>query len=368
MVTHGDELCLHALQAVYKNKSPKDVLRYAKGFKVFYYKNLKYVVISSTISKSDDQDLILYSGAKKLDFPKECKLALKIKTPVKKIVALSTTHLLPLLELGEHKSLVGFSNLKFINNELLQKRVLDKKIKEVGYPPKRELVLSLMPDLVMGYVTQSPKVEGITGLINLKIPVILNGDFLEKNPLARAEWIKFFALFYNKEKKAEKIFNKIETNYLNLKKMASKQTIRPKVLVGESKSGVWHAPNGSSDFVTIISDAGGSYIWKDVDSTTVLNFSLEEVLKINREIDFWFPQNYWNNKNELKLSDSRYKQFKPFINGTIYNNNLRKNSFGGIDYYETALMRPDLLIKDLIKILHPGLLPKHKLHWYQRLK
>ena len=35
------------------------------------------------------------------------------------------------------------------------------------------------------------------------LPVVLAGDWLEKTPLGRAEWVKFVGLFYNREAEAE---------------------------------------------------------------------------------------------------------------------------------------------------------------------
>ena len=53
-------------------------------------------------------------------------------------------------------------------------------------------------------------------LRSLHIKSVLNLDYMEQEPLARAEWIKFTAAFYDREVEADCIFSEIEKNYLFL--------------------------------------------------------------------------------------------------------------------------------------------------------
>ena len=51
----------------------------------------------------------------------------------------------------------------------------------------------------------------------------------------------------------------------------------------------------------------------------------------------------------------------------VFNITKRLNSSGGNDYWEGGVMRPDMLLKDLVKIFHPNLLPTEKLNWYEKI-
>ena len=60
--------------------------------------------------------------------------------------------------------------------------------------------------------------SGYVGKIEeLGIKVIYNADYLETDPLGKAEWIKLFGALYCREKMADSIFNAEVEAYNNLK-------------------------------------------------------------------------------------------------------------------------------------------------------
>jgi iron complex transport system substrate-binding protein len=65
--------------------------------------------------------------------------------------------------------------------------------------------------------------------------------------------------------------------------------------------------------------------------------------------------------------DARYGEFKAVIEGKVYNNNARMNPNGGTDYYEGGVAHPDVVLRDLINIFHPGLLPEPQLFYYSKV-
>jgi iron complex transport system substrate-binding protein len=67
-------------------------------------------------------------------------------------------------------------------------------------------------------------------------------------------------------------------------------------------------------------------------------------------------------------ANERYSSFKAFQEGHVYNNNARVNQQAANDYWEMGIVEPHILLADLIKILHPELLPNHRLQYYRRLK
>ena len=61
-------------------------------------------------------------------------------------------------------------------------------------------------------------------------------------------------------------------------------------------------------------------------------------------------------------------KFKSFINNNIYTSSNRKGETGGVLYYELATTRPDLVLKDIIKITNPKLLPDYKTTFFEKMK
>lgn len=66
--------------------------------------------------------------------------------------------------------------------------------------------------------------------------------------------------------------------------------------------------------------------------------------------------------------DNRYANFAAVKTGNVYNNNARINNSGGNDYWESGTSNPDIVLSDLIKILHPEILPNHQLVYYRKLE
>ena len=70
---------------------------------------------------------------------------------------------------------------------------------------------------------------------------------------------------------------------------------------------------------------------------------------------------------EVKESNKHYTQFKAYKDKTVFSNTIAKGETGGLLYYELGPMRPDLVLKDLIHIFHPELLPDHELFFFKPL-
>ena len=97
-----------------------------------------------------------------------------------------------------------------------------------------------------------------------------------------------------------------------------------------------------------------------------LNF--ESVAPVALKADYWLNVGYVDSKNDLRAKDSRFAAFLPFQKDAIYNFNKRVNDLGSNDYWESGIVNPQLILADLIRILHPGLLPQDSLYYYKQLK
>ncbi len=72
--------------------------------------------------------------------------------------------------------------------------------------------------------------------------------------------------------------------------------------------------------------------------------------------------------DQMKDVDARYADFKAFKNKKVYTYTARVNEAGANDYFESGNVKPDLILADHIKILHPKLLPNYKLYYYKKLE
>ncbi|MFB1040479.1 MAG: ABC transporter substrate-binding protein [Polaribacter sp.] len=346
---------------------PKSTIKYAKGFDIVIENGLKKLIIKTGYQNTTTvfEYLILNKTAKKATLKNQT-----IQVPIKEIVVTSTTHI-PMVELlNEESSIVGFPHATYISSEKTRALIDAGKIKEIGKESalNTEILLDLQPELVVGYsITSADK--SLTTVQKAGISVIYNGDWLEETPLGRAEWIKFFGVLYNKEKQADSIFNAIETNYLEAKKIALKATTKPSILSGAIMSkDIWNLPAGESFVAQFLKDANLNYLWKNSKGKGSLSLSFESVFDTGRTADYWIAPGYFSSKEQLLQSNQIYAEFTAFKNDSIYTPSTKKGKTGGVIYYELAPTRPDLVLKDIIKITHPNLLPNYELMFFEKMQ
>ncbi|MGO3182090.1 MAG: ABC transporter substrate-binding protein [Aequorivita sp.] len=343
-------------------------IKYAESFEINTFEGYKTVTLKNPwpgTDKTFKYALVEKEGS--LNNPEDYDAVVKV--PVKRVVVTSTTHIPSLEMLEEDESLVGFPNLNYISSEKTRKRISENKITELGKNEdiNTEILIDLDPDVVIGFAIDGNN-STFSTIQNTGIPVLYNSDWTETSPLGKAEWIKFFGLLFNKEKQADSIFNSIEEEYLSAKEAASKATKTPTVISGAMFKDVWYMPQGNSWAAKFIADANGDYLWKNTSGTGSLSLNLESVIDKGHEAEVWIGPGQFNSLDEIKNSSQAYAQFKAFNDGEVYSYSMKKGPTGGVIYFELAPNRPDLVLKDHVKILHPELLPEHELYFYDKLQ
>ncbi len=291
-----------------------------------------------------------------------------IKVPVERIIASSTTHIPALENLGVIDRLIGFPETRYISSEVTRKRIDEGKITDLGNNESinTEMAINLNPDLIIGFsINNQNRAYETLKLSN--IPIVYNGDWTEETPLGKAEWIKFFAPFFGLEERAERLFKNIEGNYLNAKSLAQKATDKPTVISGALYKDVWYLPGGKSWAAGFINDANADYLWSHTNATGSLSLSLESVLSKGIDASFWISPSQFTSYSELNEASRHYRRFKAYNEKKIYTFAKTKGATGGLLYYELGPARPDLILKDLIYIFHPELLPDHELFFFKPL-
>lgn len=343
-------------------------LRYAQGFSVRYDGKRKWVDVKTPYqgATSGYSYLLLPHGEAVPTLDPAVKV---IRIPLRSIVCTSTSHL-PLLEyLGEDIKLTGFPGTDYISSEKMRARVDSGKVLDLGVDKSMNLeqLANLHPDLVMGYSMTSDYGQ-YKKMETLGVPVVINAEYLEKHPLGRAEWIKFMALFFDKESIADSVFSSIEQQYLQTKASADTIARRPTVLSGIVYGDAWFMPGGQNYAARLLSDAGCDYLWRDDTSTGFLELDFESVYDRAHEADLWVGVGSYPTLRSLGDADHRYKNFKAFRKGDVYTYDARKGAKGGSVYLELGYLRPDIILRDLVKIAHPDLQPAYALYFHKKLE
>ncbi len=357
-----------ACQPSKKDTATSTTLRYAKGFTIAPGDGYTRVTVQYPFpgaSEGYEYWLVPRNGA----LPNVPPHVQVIRTPVTKVVCTSTTHV-PLLDyLDETDALVGFPTTDYISSPAMRKRIESGNVTDLGIDKgmNLELLFSLQPELVMGY-TMTRDLGQLKKIQELKIPVVINAEYLEPHPLGRAEWIKFMAVFFEKEALADSVFRGIEQAYLQTRTTALQVSKRPTVVSGIVYGDAWFLPGGKNYAARLMEDAGLHYLWSDNPSLDFLELSFEAVYTKAATADLWIGVGAFTTLQELTQSESRYALFAPVKNKTVFTYNARQGATGGSEFLELGYLRPDLILKDLVKIGHPELLPEHKLFFHAQLQ
>lgn len=341
--------------------SKNSIVKYAKGFDIVKDENKTRLVIKTPFPEAETAiEYVLNSNRTHSNH---------IKTPLESIVVTSTTHI-PMLELlNLENRIVGFPNTDFVSSEKTRQLIDNQRIIDIGHPENinTETLISLNPSALIGFSVSSSN-DVYATLKKMNIPVIYNGDWLEETPLGRAEWIKFFGILFNKEKEADSIFSVIEKNYLDTKELAKKSDNKPSLLSGGLYKDVWYMPAGQSFEATFLNEAHTDYLWKNSEGKGSLSLNLENVFEKGKDADIWLSPGFHESLNDLKKDNAVASEIKAFKDQKVYSYSNNKGATGGIIYFELSPIRPDLVLKDIIKISHPELLPNYELTFFEKLQ
>mgnify|MGYP000096472466 CR=1 FL=1 len=295
----------------------------------------------------------------------------QIKVPIKRALISSTTHLGFLNGLQKAASVVGASQLNLYYDSLFQRNVRQGKIVSLGQQRfNQEQVLSLNADILFSFAVSAADYKQIERLREMGVKVVSIAEYMEGDPLSKAKWLLAFSAFFGSEavEKAQQQIYSIKQDYQNLKELAQKAKYRPKVLLSLPWKGSWYVGAGDSFQAKFLADAAADYIWKDRAGKASIALDIEAVFEKGITADYWLNPGNVTSYQDLFEQDQRFENFKAVKQRQVFNIYKRVNAAGGNDYWESAVYQPQLVLADLIHLLHPTLLPEHELHYYQALK
>lgn len=341
-------------------------INYAKGFWLSYHDGYKMLHLLS------GQDTLQYLLLPKESIPPEdVPYDQVIRIPVTKIVTQSTTHLGLIAFAGVEDIVAGVDETDFIYSEKIRQQVQNGNIQEVGGGENlnTEQVIARSPDLLMVSGMPNVGLERYQTLLSVGIPVLINMEWMENTPLGKAEWVKLIAALTNKEAEVQQKFEQVVNAYDSIAKLAAQVKEKPTIITGSPFQGNWFVTGDNSYFSQLLQQAGASWQWAGDTSAITIPLDFETMYAYGLEADYWLNPGQIDTKHDLLVKDQRFADFKAFKQGNIYNNNRRINSWGsGNDYYQSGVVSPHIILADIIKILHPELLPDHKLYYYQKIE
>jgi len=310
----------------------------------------------------------VFTAPRETAIPPPLKDKLIVKTPVQRIICLSATHIGFIGQLGAENSVVGISGKNYIYNPKIRAKIADGSIPDVGFEQGADIekIIGLKPDLVTVYNIGGEMQVVIEQLKKHKIPVILINEYLEATPLGQAEWIKVFGVLFHKKEMADSIYTVTKENYKRTKKLVQNSKDKPTVFVNMPWKGTWYMSGGKSNIATIITDAGGDFLWKENQDERTTPLDFEAVYVKANKAKVWLNPGGASTLEDITNNDSRLDKFSAFASGNVYARTKRTNGLAN-DFLETGIVRPDIVLNDLVKIFHPTLRADDDFYFYKKL-
>lgn len=338
---------------------------YARGFRVRYLSDsVRLVEVSDP--QREAQAVYRYAlvarGAGTDGVPEGYTV---VRTPVERVVCMTSLQLSNFIALNAREYVAGITSTRHLFDEGMRWRLETGATRRIGIEGNfdKESIMGMAPDVIF----ISPfKRGGYDALRDVGVPLVPHLGYKETTPLGQAEWVKFVGMFVGLEREANELFAGVERRYRRLCSLVADSVgVRPVVFSGELRGGNWYAVGGRSFLAQLFRDAGADYFLAGDERSGGVTLDFETVYAQAEDADYWRIVNSYEGTfsyEALRAQDSRYADFRAFRERGIVYCNMRRTPF-----YERMPMQPDVVLADLIRVFHPGLLTGHKPVFYELL-
>lgn len=282
--------------------------------------------------------------------------AILVRTPVERI-AVNYGYLEAILtQLGVEDRLVAVGGVKSYDDGI-RARTREGDLAQIGYgwhaPPMIDPLLGADPDvffMVLGDLGHAEHYERIKSLGVPVVPIFLEAETTYMGPV---DYVRLMGMFTGREGAADAFASMVAENVAELKARVADSPRRSVLSAWFAGSGRWMVTvrNGENQ---MIEDAGGVNPMARTDDVRLDHFmrlGSERLLEDARDVDCWVIRD----SHSQPFTDVRYlENFKAWREGCLFAaDGSQKPDADAFDIYETGPTRPDIMLRDHIKMLHP---------------
>ena len=280
-----------------------------------------------------------------------------VSVPLQKAVVFNTAHAWLTITLGALTQVRGVADLRFMQLPAVRQRVQSGLTADCGdaMSPNIEQIIDIGADAIL--LSPFENSGGYGRLEKLGIPLIECADYMETSALGRAEWMKFYGILFGKEREADSLFHVVDSSYQVLKARAAQCGTEgakaPRLITEKLTGSTWYVPGGRSSVGRLIVDANGSYPWADDKHSGSLALPFETVFDKAGDADVWLFNDFSDQPMTYQRLAAEYRGYplmKAFRKRRVWYVNSLK-----VPYFEEVSFRPDWLLLDYIRMLHPEL-------------
>jgi iron complex transport system substrate-binding protein len=345
---------------------------YAKQLRVTYHGNYKVVEFNPSVhTKETFRYVLVQCGT---PAPAGYTGARMVQIPVQRFTLNHVEYGATVVRLGVLDRLVGVPSLLAYSTPEIVEAGRRGEVHEVGSRSHSSLepTVAVDPDVAFLFYSAYPNANLHPQLWQLGVEGVPLASHFEPHPLGRSEWIKLFALFFNRERKAEEMFAPAAIRYEGLARRARTAPARPEVLLGVPNGrDIWALAGGRNFMAQFVWDAGGHYFWRDELAGSLVMADYERVLDESLGTAVWIGGNGVNRistRQELIRNDPRLAFFAPMEHGDVFAGDRGIDKRRAMPYSDQSLDKPEVVLADFASALHPELLPGYQPVFLRKLK
>jgi iron complex transport system substrate-binding protein len=345
---------------------------YAQQIRVTYHRNYKVIEFNPSVhTKETFRYLLVQCGT---PAPQGYDRVHTVQVPVQRFTLNHPEFGAAAVRLGLLERLVGVPSLMAYSLPEIVDAGRRGAIHEVGSRGHAALepTVAVDPDVAFLFYSAFPNANLHPQLWQLGVEGVPLASHFEPLPLGRSEWIKFFALFFNRERQAEAMFAPAARRYEDLARLTAAAAKRPEVLLGiPSGRDIWALYGGRNFMSQLVWDAGGHYFWQDQQAGSLVLADYERVFDESLDTAVWVGGNGVNRistRQELIRNDPRLEFFAPVEHGDVFAGDRGMDKRRAMPYSDQSLDKPDVVLADFVAALHPELVPGHKPVFLRKLE
>jgi iron complex transport system substrate-binding protein len=294
----------------------------------------------------------------------------RITVPVRNMALLHASYISYFRVLDATEHIKAISEVKYVYDDSIYNAGVSNQLPQLGYGETldKELLLSLDLDLLITVGWPNAPNKNLEMFKSLGLTTLVFSEWQETSLLGRAEWLKVVGALTGRNEKAKAHFDRLANSYDSLKRLTKYVGTRPKVLCNLPYKGSWFVPGGNSYMSHLFEDASAHYLWDDDGGTGGLQLDFETVFVAGSDADFWINPGGASVMQDIYDQDERLAEFAPVRNGNVFNCNKKTARGLANDYWESGIVHPELILADLIHILHPEVLPDHQSVYFKRIQ
>jgi iron complex transport system substrate-binding protein len=361
--------CVENFKDGYDYFPDKLTFRHSAQLSVEYHGHYKVVRFNPAVDTGEQLEyLLVQCGAPR---PSGFAKAVTINVPINSFVTQNLAMLAAVADLGLEDRLVGISNTRAVTIPTIAERIEAGKILDVGGGTHStiERILEASPDVLFTFYSALPNTNQHPKLWEIGVRAVGQADHMEPHPLGRAEWLKFLALLTNQEAQANQLFAPIEQRYQELAALAAKVSTRPQVMFGRSAGrDTWERHGGRNFMAQLVYDAGGQFFLHDQISGSWAPTSFEKVYANAEEATFWIGGMLnFNDLRSFRDSHPRNDWFRPARERRVFAYDKGRLGMWRYPWGDQGMTKSHLILEDLLRALHPELLPEGESRFVQKL-